>query len=155
MKIYGIAFIKNGVKFDFPFKESLLSMVDLVDKIYINVGLSDDTTLKEVKKIPKVEIIEVDWDDRRSDGGHILSDMTNIAIKKMREEIQDESAWAVYLQSDEVLHEDDLPIIKKIFRRLKTKAVMFFVFAICIFGKKMIVLPLVNVGTHKKFERSK
>jgi len=80
MKIYGIAFIKNGVKFDFPFKESLLSMVDLVDKIYINVGLSDDTTLKEVKKIPKVEIIEVDWDDRRSDGGHILSDMTNIAI---------------------------------------------------------------------------
>lgn len=113
MKIYGIAFIKNGVKFDFPFKESLLSMVDLVDKIYINVGFSDDTTLKEVKKIPKVEIIEVDWDDRRSDGGHILSDMTNIAIKKMREEVQDESAWAVYLQSDEVLHEDDLPIIKE------------------------------------------
>ncbi len=113
MKIYGIAFIKNGVKFDFPFKESLLSMVDLVDKIYINVGYSDDATLREVKRIPKVEIIEVNWDDRRSDSGHILSDMTNVAIKKMREEINDESAWAVYLQSDEVLHEDDLTLIKE------------------------------------------
>lgn len=39
--------------------------------------------------------------------------MTNIAIKKMREEIKDESAWALYLQSDEVLHEDDLPLIKE------------------------------------------
>lgn len=112
MKIYGIAFIKNGIKFDFPFKESLLSMAPLVDKIFVNVGIGDDGTLEQVRKIPKVEIIEVDWDDRRSDAGHILSDMTNIAIKKMREEINDPDAWAVYLQSDEVLHEDDLELIK-------------------------------------------
>lgn len=38
MKVYGIAFIKNGVKFDYPFKESLGSLLPLVDKIYINVG---------------------------------------------------------------------------------------------------------------------
>tara|TARA_R110000868_G_scaffold183422_2_gene424713 strand:- start:10472 stop:11473 length:1002 start_codon:yes stop_codon:yes gene_type:complete len=112
MKIYGIAFIKNGIKFDFPFRESILSMVPLVDKIYVNVGIGDDGTLDAVRKIPKVEIIEVDWDDRRSDAGHILSDMTNVAIKKMREEVQDEDAWAMYLQSDEVLHEDDLELIQ-------------------------------------------
>src|SRR5690606_38027268 len=112
MKIYGIAFIKNGIKFDFPFKESMLSMAPIVDKIYVNVGISDDGTLEAVKKIPKVEIIEVDWDDRRSDSGHILSDMTNIAINKLREEVQDEDAWAIYLQSDEVIHEDDFDRIK-------------------------------------------
>lgn len=112
MKLYGIAFIKNGVKFDFPFRESMLSMLPLVEKIYVNVGISDDETLAEVKKIPKVEIIEVNWDDSRSDKGHILSDMTNIAIKKMREEITDEDAWAIYLQSDEVLHEQDFDLIK-------------------------------------------
>lgn len=110
--IYGIAFIKNGVKFDFPFRESMLSMLPIVEKIYVNVGISDDDTLEEVKKIPKVEIIEVNWDDNRSDKGHILSDMTNIAIKRMREENRDENAWAIYLQSDEVLHEQDLSLIK-------------------------------------------
>lgn len=112
MKIYGIAFIKNGIKFDFPFRESMLSMAPIVDKIFVNVGIGDDGTLEAVKKIPKVEIIEVDWDDRRSDGGHILSDMTNIAIKRMREEVQDENAWALYLQSDEVIHEGDFERIK-------------------------------------------
>jgi hypothetical protein len=113
MKIYGIAFIKNGVKFDYPFKESLLSMLPLVEKIYVNVGICDDGTLEEVRKIPKVEIIEVNWDDHRSDKGYIFSDMTNIPIKKMREEVKDEDAWALYLQSDELIHEDDLELIKE------------------------------------------
>ncbi len=111
--IYGIAFIKNGVKFDFPFRESMLSMLPLVEKIYVNVGIGDDATLEEVKKIPKVEIIEVDWDDGRSDKGHILSDMTNIAINRMRQEVVDGDAWAIYLQSDEVLHEQDHSLIQQ------------------------------------------
>lgn len=111
MKIYGIAFIKNGVKFDYPFKESLGSLLPLVDKIYINVGISDDGTLEEIKKFPKLEIVEVDWNDHRTDKGKILSDMTNIAINKMREEVKDENAWAFYLQSDEVIHEDDYKTI--------------------------------------------
>jgi len=46
--IFGIAFIKNGVQFDFPFKDSLLSMLPLVDKIYINVGIGNDGTLEEI-----------------------------------------------------------------------------------------------------------
>ena len=111
-----------GVKFDFPFKESLLSMLPLVDKIFINVGIGEDGTLEEIKKIPKVEIIEVDWDDRRSDAGHILSDMTNVAIKKMRESVTDPNAWAIYLQSDEVLHEDDLEMIKNDIRTANDQA---------------------------------
>lgn len=113
MKIYGIALIKNGVKFDYPFRESLLSLLPLVEKVYINIGKSDDTTLEEVRKLPKVEIIEVDWDNNRSDKGKIFSDMTNIPIKKMREEVLEEDAWAFYLQSDEILHEDDYDQIKK------------------------------------------
>lgn len=113
MKIYGIALIKNGVKFDYPFRESLNSLLPLVEKVYINVGTGDDSTMEEIKKLPKMEIIEVNWDDSRSDKGKILSDMTNIPIRKMREEIKEEDAWAFYLQSDELLHEDDYEQIKK------------------------------------------
>lgn len=112
MKLYGIAFLKNGVKFDYPFKESLYSLLPLVEKVYINVGKSDDGTLEEVRKIPKVEIIEVEWPDHRNDNGYIFSDMTNIAIDKMRSEVQDSDAWAIYLQSDEVIHEDDYDLIR-------------------------------------------
>lgn len=112
MKIYGLAFVKNGVSFDYPFIESLRSIEPLVEATYINVGISEDGTLDEVAKCPKVKIIEVDWEESRSDKGHILSDMTNLPLKQMREEIDDESAWVFYLQSDEVVHEYDLETIR-------------------------------------------
>lgn len=113
MKIYGLAFVKNGVKFDYPFIESLDSLSPLVEKTYINVGIGDDGTLEKLQKRDDLKIIQVDWDESRTDKGHILSDMTNIALQKLREEVKDPEAWVIYLQSDEVLHEQDYPKIKE------------------------------------------
>ena len=107
MKLYGLAFVKNGVNFDYPFIESLKSLAPIVSKTYINVGIGDDGTKEKVSECDNLEIIDVDWDDNRSDKGLILSEMTNIPLKKMREDIKDDDAWVFYLQSDEVIHEKD------------------------------------------------
>jgi len=113
MNLYGLAFVKNGVKFDYPFIESLDSLSPLVEKTYINVGVSDDGTLEKLQESQDLKIIEVDWDEQRTDKGHILSDMTDVALKKLREEIDDPEAWVIYLQSDEVLHEQDYQKIRE------------------------------------------
>jgi hypothetical protein len=114
MKILGLAFLKNGIKFDYPFLESLQSMQPLVDQVYINVGLSNDGTKEALAPIDKLKIIDVDWDDARSDRGNILSDMTNLPLSKMREDFAGSSdVWVLYLQSDEVLHEAELEQIKE------------------------------------------
>lgn len=120
MYIYGLALIKNGEKFDFPYRESLQSLAPLVNKTFINVGIGEDGTLDLLKKSQdelKLEIIEVEWNDRRSDHGHILSDNTNIPLEILREKTKDKDhfneAWVIYLQSDEVIHERDLELIKE------------------------------------------
>lgn len=116
MNLYGLAFIKNGVKYDFPFIESLKSLEPIVKKTAINVGIGDDGTLERLQELDGLDIIEVEWDDHRSDNGYIFSDMTNIPLKKLREQAdssEDSDAWVIYLQSDEVLHEDEIKLIKK------------------------------------------
>lgn len=117
MKIYGFGLIKNGVKFDFPFRESITSMLPIVDKVFYNYGPSEDRTLPVLQTLPqdKMVICEKSWDDARTDGGQILSEMTNHALGELRKSldpIDDKDAWAIYLQSDEILHEKDLDLLK-------------------------------------------
>ncbi len=115
MNIYGFGIIKNGVKFDFPFKESIKSVQPILKNFVYNYGVSNDDTLKELEKIDNLEIITVDWDDSRTDGGYIFSDMTNIALNKIRENadpIEDKDALEIYIQNDEVIHEEDIEFIK-------------------------------------------
>ena len=42
MKISGFTFIRNGNKFDFPYIESIKSILPLVDELVIAVGDSED-----------------------------------------------------------------------------------------------------------------
>lgn len=117
VSIYGFGLIKNGVKFDFPFQESISSMLPVTDKVFYNYGPCEDSTLDVLKSFPseKLVICEKSWDDNRTDGGHILSDMTNYALNSLRSAlnpITDKDAWAIYLQSDEIFHENDLELLK-------------------------------------------
>ena len=66
MKIFGFGIIKNGVKFDYPFIESLRSMLPLVEKIYFNVGDCEDNTHQVIKDLNakvghKIEILDRPW----------------------------------------------------------------------------------------------
>ncbi|MBS4029133.1 MAG: hypothetical protein KGZ58_10940 [Ignavibacteriales bacterium] len=107
MKISGFSFVRNGVKFDYPFRESILSLLPIVDEFVIAVGKSEDDTLEQIRAIDsdKIKIIETVWDDALRDGGKILAQQTNIALDAITGD------WGFYVQADEILHEKDLPII--------------------------------------------
>lgn len=108
MRISGFSFVRNGVAFDYPFLESISSLLPLVDEFVIAVGNSDDDTLTQVKSLnsPKIRIIETTWDESLRTGGAILAQQTNIALDHVTGD------WAFYLQADEVIHEKDISLIR-------------------------------------------
>jgi hypothetical protein len=113
-KIYGFSFLKDGVRYDYPFKEAFKSLSSIASKTYVALGQNDDGTKEELEKLPEIEIIPTIWDmSLLGKGGVIFSEQANIALNKIREAHGSEkSAWAVYLQSDEILHEDSIEQLK-------------------------------------------
>jgi glycosyltransferase involved in cell wall biosynthesis len=113
MKISGFSFVRNAVKFDYPFLESISSLLPICDEFVVAVGKSDDDTLKRLREIgsPKIKIIETVWDDALRTGGHVLAQQTNVALDHVTGD------WAFYLQADEVVHETDLPGVRDALKR--------------------------------------
>lgn len=115
MRVVGFTFIRNGIKFDYPFRESLLSLLPLCDEVIVAAGDSDDTTTEEIRLLhsPKIKIIETQWDPTLRKGGKVLAQQTNIALSHVNGD------WGIYLQADEVLHEKDYETIRKAMERYK------------------------------------
>lgn len=109
MKVSGFSFVRNAVKFDYPFLESINSILPICDEFVLAVGKSEDNTLEQIRALnsPKVKIIETVWDESLREGGAILSQQTNIALDNVSGD------WAFYLQADEVVDEKDLPKIRQ------------------------------------------
>jgi hypothetical protein len=110
MKVSGFSFIKNAIQFDYPVKESILSILPLVDEYVIAVGNSADATKELIASInnPKIKIIDTVWDENLRQGGEVLAAETNKALAA----ISPQADWAFYLQGDECLHEKDYDNIK-------------------------------------------
>ncbi|MBI3543620.1 MAG: glycosyltransferase family 2 protein [Deltaproteobacteria bacterium] len=116
--ISGFTIIRNGLKFDFPFLESIRSALPICDEFVINVGASEDATRQAIEQLrlrlstaeaAKIKIIETVWpldDPEQRKGGRILADQTNLALGNCQHD------WCFYLQGDEVLHEDDHEMIR-------------------------------------------
>jgi hypothetical protein len=111
MKISGFSMGKNTGKLYYPLKPAMLSILPIVDEFVVALGDSDpdDHTRKEILAInsDKIRIIDTVWDIEKYPGGTEHAHQTDIAKSNC---IGD---WLFYLQSDEVLHEKDLPMIKK------------------------------------------
>ena len=105
MIVSGFTFVRNVLKLDYPFLESIKSILPIVDEMVINVGDSEDATLDLVRSIkdPKIKIIESIWDMSLRKDGLIYAQQTNIALANCRKDAD----WAFYLQADEILHEKD------------------------------------------------
>jgi hypothetical protein len=110
LKVSGFTLVRNGTKFDYPYIESLRSLLPLVDELVINVGKGDDDTAERIARFAreegqgKVVTFESDWrldDPERKKGGLILSEQTNLALDRCTGD------WCIYLQADEVMHEED------------------------------------------------
>lgn len=111
MLVSGFTFIRNGIKLDYPFIESILSLLPVVDELIVVCGNSEDGTRAAVEGIAssKIKIIDSVWDDTLRKGGKVLAVETNKALAH----ISREAGWAFYLQADEVIHEDDYETIVK------------------------------------------
>ena len=111
MKVSGFTIARNARKYQYPLLESIRSILPLCDEFIVNVGDSQDDTLELIKSLqsPKIRIIERVWN--MAQGKTVLSQETNAALAACTGD------WAVYLQSDEVLHEADWPRLKKVMVR--------------------------------------
>ena len=110
MKVTGFSFIRNAIKYQYPVKESILSILPLVDEYIIAVGNSEDGTREMIQSIAsdKIKIIDTVWDESLRTGGIVLADETNKAFR----EVPADTDWAFYLQGDECLHEKGYPAIR-------------------------------------------
>jgi hypothetical protein len=117
MKVTGFTIIRNAIKYDYPVLEAIQSILPICDEFVVGAGNSDDGTLELIRSIDssKIKIIETVWDDTKREGGLVLSVETN----KVFDAIEKESDWCFYIQSDECVHEDDLPAIKIAMERYK------------------------------------
>lgn len=117
MKVAGFSIIRNAIKFDYPVVEAITSILPICDAFYISVGQSDDATKALIESInsPKLVIIDTIWDDALREGGKVLAVETN----KVFDAIPAEYDWCFYIQSDEVVHEQYLPVIKEAMQRYR------------------------------------
>ena len=112
MFVSGFSIIRNALKFDYPIKEAILSILPICDEFIISVGNSEDETLDYIKTIKsdKLKIVESVWDDNLREGGRVLAIETNKAFNQ----INKNSDWAFYIQADEILHESYLDKISNV-----------------------------------------
>lgn len=100
VRISGFTIARNAVRLCFPLEASIRSLLDVCDEVVVNVGQSEDETLDVVRGIgsPKVRIVESTWDLAKRN--YMLGEET---LKAMRACAH---PWGIYIQADEVLHED-------------------------------------------------
>ncbi len=107
MKVSGFTFIRNAIKFDFPVVEAITSALPIVDEFVVNVGQSEDGTRDLIHSIPstKIRIVETVWDESLRKDGQIFGVQQDVALSHCTGD------WALLVQGDEVLHEEDHPVI--------------------------------------------
>lgn len=111
MKISGFTMGKNALKLYYPMRQSIESILPLVDEFVVALGDSDedDFTREEVEAIgsDKIRIVDTVWDIEKYPRGMEHAHQTDLAKNLCTGD------WLFYLQSDEVVHEQDLEPIRK------------------------------------------
>jgi hypothetical protein len=106
MKISGFTMVRNADMYYFPIKESIESILPIVDEFIVALGNNspNDKTRELIESInsDKVRIIDRTWSEEEFSDGKIFAAETNFALSEC---VGD---WCFYLQADEVVHEKDL-----------------------------------------------
>lgn len=102
---------RNVGKLYYPVKESVESILPLVDEFVYALGNSDadDTARDQLLSIKsdKLKIIDTVWDLEKYPRGMEHAHQTDIAKEHCSGD------WVFYLQADELIHEKYLPVIEK------------------------------------------
>ena len=106
----GFTIVRNAVKLDFPIIPAIRSVLEVCDEVVVNVGKSEDETRDLVASIndARVRILDTEWDLSRQSA--VLADATDRAMAACR------GRWGLYIQADEVLHEDGARILAETVR---------------------------------------
>jgi glycosyltransferase involved in cell wall biosynthesis len=109
MKVTAHSYVRNGITYGYPFVESIRSVLPIVDEFIAVVGDSNDGTREAIKAIgdPRIKIVDTIWDEQLRSAGRIFALQANIGLD------HSSGDWAFHIQADEVLHEDDLPLVKQ------------------------------------------
>ncbi len=109
MRVSAFTIVRNAVHYDYPVVESIRSALPLVDEFIVAVGNSHDGTRELIQSIQdeRIRIIDTVWDESLRSGGLVLSQQTNLAMDHC------DGDWLVYVQADEVLHEQDQHRLQK------------------------------------------
>jgi len=103
--------VRNATKYYYPIKQAIASLLPLVDEFIVALGNGDpdDRTLEEILSIgsDKIRIIHTEWDLEKYPRGMEHAHQTDIAKEACSGD------WLFYVQSDEVVHEEDLPKIRQ------------------------------------------
>jgi hypothetical protein len=115
LKVAGFSFIRNSIQYDYPIVEAIRSVLPMCDLFVVAVGRSDDGTLEQIRSIgdPRLVILETVWDDSLREGGRVLAEETDKAFQAIPAEYD----WCFYIQGDECVHEQDLPLIRAAMER--------------------------------------
>ncbi|GAB2785159.1 hypothetical protein GCM10027275_31970 [Rhabdobacter roseus] len=111
MKISGFTIIKDALLNDYPIVEAIRSLLPLVDEMVVAVGQSQDGTLGLIQALDsdKIRIVETEWDMTLRQGGKVLAVETDKAYSYLAPDTD----WAFYIQADEVLHEQYIPVVRE------------------------------------------
>jgi glycosyltransferase involved in cell wall biosynthesis len=106
VNVSGFTIVRNAERLDFPVEASVRSILDICDEVVVNVGRSDDRTLEIVRSMadPRIRVLETVWDFAR--GESVLRDETLRAMRACKH------PWGIYIQADEVLHEQGAPRLR-------------------------------------------
>jgi glycosyltransferase involved in cell wall biosynthesis len=112
MMISGFTIVRNASLLQYPFIESVESALPLCSEFIINCGDSTDNTLELCQllknKYPqKIQILRTTWQRENQTGGYQLKAQTDQCIQ------QCVGDYCLYIQADEVLHEEDYTPIKE------------------------------------------
>jgi len=121
----GFTFCRNAVALGYPLRESIQSILPIVDEFVVALGPSDDATGELLEKIgsPKIRVVKTDWDENQTTDARVLSTQATFALSFCR------FPWAFHLQADEVIHEADLPGLHALMRQhLGNRQVLGFMF---------------------------
>lgn len=124
MKLAGISIIKNAVKYDYCFEESIRSMQQVCDAVIVAYVESEDDTFERLINMQNdnlyiIQLTDKDWNlypDK-----HRLSYITNIAIQHAD---RLGFPYVFSCQADEVVHESSYDSIRKFVESGKDAAII-------------------------------
>ena len=111
----GFLFVKDGVKYDYCFEETIMCLLQFCDKVSCLVIEGEDETVERVKNIeilnPEKLLItilpESQWEETKGLGKLKLSYFQNIAASFL------DTDYQFLLQADEIVHEDSYKYIRQ------------------------------------------